>query len=250
MEYGEVGHELGQQPINSRSKYDAYKRLHDGTLTTHDGNMKMWMCIVVYTCRTHEGHTNATRCIHDVVLRVQVKLKSSPQRVPGLLSGLEGLLSSLKGLLSSLGGFRKMLWGWPFICPRYHDTWERLELLKCCCFRRHRDPISMYGIARASRSHVAFLRQSGSFLFTSYCLREAKNARWHRWSHEVKTKVTRFDKMPSLWPNEGQNGHTNSTRKWNFARSFGNLLACQRFCHRSRSCCRSLRNSSGGHTMA
>jgi hypothetical protein len=56
------------------------------------------------------------------------------------------------------------------------------------------------GIARASRSRVAFLRQSGSFLFPSYCLREVKNARWHRWSHEVKTKMTRFDKMPSRWP--------------------------------------------------
>ena len=43
------------------------------------------------------------------------------------------------------------------------------------------------GIARASRSRVAFLRQSGSFLFPSYCLREAKNARWHRWSHEDDT---------------------------------------------------------------
>jgi hypothetical protein len=64
------------------------------------------------------------------------------------------------------------------------------------------------GIARASRSRVAFLRQSGSFLFPSYCLREVKNARWHRWSHEVKTKMTRFDKMPSRWPYEGQNGHT------------------------------------------
>jgi hypothetical protein len=40
------------------------------------------------------------------------------------------------------------------------------------------------------------------------------------------------------------------TRKWTFARFFGNFLVCQRFCHRSRSCCRSLRNSTGGHTMA
>jgi len=106
------------------------------------------------------------------------------------------------------------------------------------------------GIARASRSRVAFLRQSGSFLFPSYCLRQATHVRWHRWSHEVKTKMTRFDKMPSRWPYEGQHGHTNSTRKWTFARSHDNVLACQRFCHRSRSCCRSLRNSTGGHTMA
>ena len=102
------------------------------------------------------------------------------------------------------------------------------------------------GIARTSRSRVAFLRQSGSFLFPSYCLREVKNARWHRWSHEVKTKMTRFDKMPLRWPYEGKM----DTRKCTFARSFGNFLACQRFCHRSRSCCRSLRNSTGGHTMA
>jgi hypothetical protein len=106
------------------------------------------------------------------------------------------------------------------------------------------------GIARASRSRVAFLRQSGSFLFPSYCLREAKNTRWHRWSHDVKTKMTRFNKIPSRWPYEGQNGHTDSTLKWTFARSFGNFLACQRFCHRSRSCCRSLRNSTSGDTMA
>ena len=43
------------------------------------------------------------------------------------------------------------------------------------------------GIARSSRSHVAFRRHSGSFLFPSYCIREAINARWHRWSHEDDT---------------------------------------------------------------
>ena len=32
----EDGPELGQQPIDSRSKYDAYRRPHDGTLTTHE----------------------------------------------------------------------------------------------------------------------------------------------------------------------------------------------------------------------
>ena len=41
------------------------------------------------------------------------------------------------------------------------------------------------GIARSSRSRVAFHRQSGSFLFPSHRLREAKNVRWHRWSHEA-----------------------------------------------------------------
>ena len=98
------------------------------------------------------------------------------------------------------------------------------------------------GIARVSHSRVAFRRESGSLLFPSYCLREVINARWHRWSLEVITKMTRFDKMPSLWPYEGQNGHTNTTRKWTIARSSGNLLARQRFCHRSRSCCRSMKN--------
>ena len=106
------------------------------------------------------------------------------------------------------------------------------------------------GIARASRSRVALLRQSGSFLFPSCYLREAKKARWHRWLHEVKTKMTRFATMTTRLPYEGQNGHTNSTRLWTFARSSGNFLACQRFYHRSRSCCRSLKNSTDGHTMS
>ena len=104
-------------------------------------------------------------------------------------------------------------------------------------------------ISRASRSRVAFVRQSGSFLFPSYCLRESKNARYHRWSYEVITMMSRFDKMPLRWPYEGQNGHTKSTRKWAFARTSVNFLACQRFCLRSRSCCRSLGNTTGGHTM-
>jgi len=102
------------------------------------------------------------------------------------------------------------------------------------------------GIARASRSRVAFLRQSDSFLFPSYCLCEPKRPD----GTDDHTKITRFDKMLSRWPCEGQNGHTNSTRKWTFARSFGNFLACQRFYPRSRSCCRSLINSTGGDTMA
>ncbi|XP_030855966.1 UDP-glucuronosyltransferase 1-2 [Strongylocentrotus purpuratus] len=35
------GPELSQQPTNSRGKYDAYNRSHDGTRTTHEGNTKM-----------------------------------------------------------------------------------------------------------------------------------------------------------------------------------------------------------------
>ena len=38
-------------------------------------------------------------------------------------------------------------------------------------------------IAKASRSRVAFVRQSGSFFFPSCCLRESKNSRYHRWSY-------------------------------------------------------------------
>ena len=59
-------------------------------------------------------------------------------------------------------------------------------------------------IARITRSCVTFRRHSGSFLFPSYCLREAISARCHRWSHEVITKMTRFDKMPSRWPYENE----------------------------------------------
>ena len=76
----EDGPELGQQPINSRSKYDAYRRSHDGTRTTHEGNTKMWIFIVVYTRRTHEGHTKATRWLHDVVLRVRCVRTRSRRR--------------------------------------------------------------------------------------------------------------------------------------------------------------------------
>ena len=139
----------------------------------------------------------------------------------------------------------KMLWGWPFICPRFHDTWETLELLKFVCFHWHHDPISTssYSNTMATRQHcegftwsVALLRQLGSFLFPSY-------GAW--WSHKVKTMMTRFDKMPSWRHYEGQNGHKISTRKLTFAWSFCNFLAGKRFCHRSQSCSQSLRNSSG-----
>ena len=37
----EDGPELDQQPMKSRSKYDAYRRSHDGTRTTHEGDTKM-----------------------------------------------------------------------------------------------------------------------------------------------------------------------------------------------------------------
>jgi hypothetical protein len=94
------------------------------------------------------------------------------------------------------------------------------------------------GIAGASRNRVPFL---GSSCF----LRIVFLRRLHRWSHEVKTKTTRFDKMASRRPYEAQNWHTNSTRKWTFAMSSGNFLACQTFCDRSRCCCRCLQNLAG-----
>ena len=104
-------------------------------------------------------------------------------------------------------------------------------------------------IARASRSRVAFVRQSGSFLFPSYCLRESKYARYHRWSYEVIT-MSRFDKMPFRWPYEGQNGHTKSIRKWTaFANTLVNFFCMPKFCLCSRSCCWRLENTTGGHTM-
>ena len=165
-----------------------------------------------------------------------------------------------------------MLRGLSFICPRFHNTCERHEQLKFGCFMTHAtsiistkiwlsSPTPWYhlhrtiirwlhdDIARASRSRVAFVRQSDSFLFPSYCLRESKNAQYHRWSYEVITMMSRFDKIPLRWPYEGQNEHTKSIRKWAFVRTSVNFFACQRFCLRSQSCCRSLENTTGGHTM-
>ena len=79
-------------------------------------------------------------------------------------------------------------------------------------FRYHRTTIRWLhdDIARASRSRVACVRQLSSFFFPSHCLRESKNARYHRyndyvtiwqdaitmtlqrakWIHEVNTKMS------------------------------------------------------------
>ena len=81
----------------------------------------------------------------------------------------------------------------------------------------------------ASPSRDAFVSQLGSFLFPWYCLRESKNARYHRWSYEIITMMSRFDKMPLRWPYERQNGHTKSTRKWAFARTSVNFLHAKDF---------------------
>jgi hypothetical protein len=151
-------------------------------------------------------------------------------------------------------------WGrWSSRLYVHHDKHATLEPLKIAFFALivvpslwHRTKIRLWhdGIAGASRSRVSFWRLSRIFVFTSYCLLEAKIARLHRWSHEEKTNTTRFDMMALRRPYEGQIWHTNSTRKWTFAMSSGNFLACQRFWNRSRSCCRSLLYSVGDHTMA
>ena len=104
-------------------------------------------------------------------------------------------------------------------------------------------------IARASRSRVAFLRQTGSFLFPSYCLCESKNARYHRWSYEVITMMSRFGKMPLRWPYEGQKWTHEVNTKMSLREDCGQFFACQRFRLRSRSCCWSLENTTGGHRM-
>ena len=87
-------------------------------------------------------------------------------------------------------------------------------------------------------------------MFHSCCLRETKYAWWHRWSHEGNTKIIRYNKMPSRCPYEGLDGHTNTTRKGTFVLCSGKSLACQRFGHGTRSCRRSHRSCTGGHTMA
>jgi hypothetical protein len=141
-------------------------------------------------------------------------------------------------------------WGrWSSLLYVNHDKHATVEPLKIAFYilivvpsRWHRIKIRWWhdGIAGASRSRDPFLRLSGIFVFTSYCLLEAKNARLHRWLHKEKTKTTRFDNMASRRSYEGQNWHTNSSRKWTFAMFSGNFLACQRFWNSSRSCCRSL----------
>ena len=96
---------------------------------------------------------------------------------------------------------KRMLRGLSFICPRFHDTCARHEQLKLGCSMTR--PVFCHGvdpsacctntvipsryyrtiirwlhddIASASRIRVTFVRQSSSFLFPSYCLRESKNA--------------------------------------------------------------------------
>ena len=97
---------------------------------------------------------------------------------------------------------------------------------------RHRTIIRwLYdGITRASRSHVAFRRHSGSFLFPSYCLREAISARWHRWSHEV---ITIWQDAITMALRRATWTHEYNT-KMNLRKVFGQFIG-------TPSCCRSLK---------
>lgn len=95
------------------------------------------------------------------------------------------------------------------------------------------------GIVRTSRSRFAFLRQSGCFLLPSYIVVRYKNTRWHRRSDEVKTKMTRLDKMPSRREKLTHEFNMEKT----LARSSGIYGACQRFRPRSRGCCKSLKKN-------
>lgn len=88
------------------------------------------------------------------------------------------------------------------------------------------------GISKISCSRLIFLRQSGNFLFPSNCFREAKNARYHRWSYEENTKMTRVDNMPSRWAKWTNEFNT----KMNLRKTFGQFFSMPRFCKRSRRC--------------
>jgi hypothetical protein len=55
----EDGPELGQQPMNSGNKYDAYRRSHDGTRNTHEGNEDVNVYSSLFpqdTRRPHDGY--------------------------------------------------------------------------------------------------------------------------------------------------------------------------------------------------
>ena len=113
--------------------------------------------------------------------------------------------------------------------------------------RRHRGPIAMSsyyryecicvyflhceGIARASRSRVTFVRQSAASCVLRMVFVRRKY-RWHRWSHEVNTKMTRLDKMASRWPPDALRRakltHEVNT-KMNHREEFGKFFDCQRF---------------------
>ena len=80
-------------------------------------------------------------------------------------------------LLCTQDWLKKMLWGWPFICPYYRDTGESHKLfagtvVPSRCHRTIKQWLHDGISSRASRSRVGLLKQSGSFLLPSYCLRE------------------------------------------------------------------------------
>ena len=120
---------------------------------------------------------------------------------------------------------------------------QALYLLKFVCLYQHRNLISIPmtiirwlhdKIARTSRSFVAFVRQSGSFFFSSVLSSWVEKC-------PIPPIITRSNNDDvTIWQDAitmtlgRPNGHTKSTRNCSFARN-------QRFCLRSRSCCRSLK---------
>ena len=86
----EDGPELGQQPTNSRNQYDAYRRSHDGTRTTHEGNTKMWICNKKCTRRPHEGNTMVTRRRIEGTMRSNEVTKSVMWPPDGIKPSTDG----------------------------------------------------------------------------------------------------------------------------------------------------------------
>ena len=54
-----ISHEDGNELVNSQATAEASAMPTEGTRTTHEGNTKMWIFIVVYTRRTHDGYTTS-----------------------------------------------------------------------------------------------------------------------------------------------------------------------------------------------
>ena len=105
------------------------------------------------------------------------------------------------------------------------------------------------GIARVSRSRLAFVRLSNNFLFRIVFVRR----KMPDGTDDYANKVLRKHDLTRC-PNDGlPKGILNIRIKHDLDPSQCLrviFLACQRFCHRSRSCCRCLKKSTGNHTMA
>ena len=57
----EDGPKLVKNPVNNKSKYNGYRR-------AHDGNMNKIRLQLSHSRTTHEGNTSTTRLLHNVVL--------------------------------------------------------------------------------------------------------------------------------------------------------------------------------------